>query len=214
MSIAIVSSAKVSTTTGLTATLAYAPVAGNIVVVFVNLLGTVGALVVKDNLGNSLTAGPTITNTTVLASFFYTAPSGVTGFTATWTTSRTSALVALEYSVTSGTMSVNASLAGNTASGTGLAQSITVTTQDPNDWIVVGIGDSALTFTAVTGTMRQTVSTAPKMLAMDNTSASAGSLTCSSSSSSAVWGAVALELRFTPSVGGPKNQAMLQGVGA
>lgn len=192
MAIAFVSGAKNSAASAATNTVTYAPTAGHAVIVFLNVAGAITAITVKDNLGNTLTAGPTVTNTTQIASFYYFAPSGVTSFVATWTTSRTSSLVAAEYS---GAAFINASLSGNTATGSSTAPTITVTTNDSNNFVVAGLGDAALTFTATTGTSREQVTTTPRMLALDNTVASAGSVTCAASSSTTAWTAVAIELR-------------------
>ena len=136
-----------------TQTVTYSPTAGNAAVVFFNAGNTYTGLVVKDNLGHTLSAGPVIDN---MAGFYqYPVPAGVTSYVATWVTARQSSLAVEEYS---GVTSVNPSLAGNTASGTGTTATISVTNDEATDWTVCGFG-SALTFTAVAGNQRQQTTT-------------------------------------------------------
>lgn len=201
----------------ITNTVTYAATSGNVVCIFPNFPGTMGAMTVKDNLGTALTAGPTATNTSVITSFFYTAGSGVTSFVTSWTTSRAIALAVGEYSgVTNG---VNAGLSGNSVIGTSTSVAIAVTTQDNNDWIVAGLGTGAQTLTITQGTEREqvTVNTARVTLA-DNTAATAGLVTVGGTILvSSLWTALALELRVTGGAAATAihfNQLMMVGCGS
>lgn len=190
----------------------YSPTAGNIVIVFVAASTSTTALSVKDSANNVLTAGPSISNGQFIRSFYYTAASGITSFIGTWTTNSTSGICILEYSVTGGTITLNPSLSGNTNSGSSATASCTMTTQDPNDFIVVGITANA-TLTAGTGTPREANAIGMRCIAMDNTSASATSLTCSATLSSNSWAACGIELRLITSAPSGTTQFMMMGTG-
>lgn len=86
-----------------------------------------------------------------------------------------------------------------TNSGTGTNPTVTRSTQDANNYIVAGLsGTYDASITASVGTVRQTVNAGTNLSAvlMDNTVASAGSLTCTGTQGvSAAWVAAAIELR-------------------
>lgn len=91
------------------------------------------------------------------------------------------------------------------ATGTASTQTISITTQDANNFVVCGSAlNSALTYTAVTGTIRdqQVEGASSSSVLIDNTAASASSVTCAVSTGSGNnWSMVAVELRST--AGGP-----------
>jgi len=146
----------------------YSPTAGNCAVVFLHAGNTTGTVTCKDSKGNSLTAGPVIDN---MASFYqYPIPSGVTGYTATWSTSRQACILVEEYS---GVTSVDATLSGNTATGTSATAAITVTPDESTDTVVCClVNDNSEAMTGSIGNTRQnvTATTGPTIL-MDNTPA-------------------------------------------
>ena len=134
-----------------TLTVAYAPTAGNCAVLSFNAGASAGTVTVKDNLGNTLTAGPTSGN--LRAFHQYPVPSGVTGYTATWTTARQASLVVEEYS---GVTAVDITLAGNTATGSSGTAAITVTPDEVTDTVVCMFGNvSSDTMTGSIGNQRQ-----------------------------------------------------------
>jgi len=194
-SIAQVGGAHVSESAGATTlTGFYTPTAGNAAVVMFATGNTISGLVVKDNLGNLLSVGPTSGLLTTWHQF--PVPSGVTGYTATWTTARQASLVIEEYS---GVVGVDVGLAGNTNSGSSGTATITPTTTIANEWIVCGFSDVASnTLTGTVGHQRQqtlgSAVTSPVTL-MDNTAAVPGSVTCSATLTSSAWNAVALGLQ-------------------
>ena len=91
-----------------------------------------------------------------------------------------------------------------TATGTSATPGITVTTGDPNDWLVAvtsSVGTSGVP-AAGTGNLRNSGSTGSTSgsvagAACDNTVASAGSLSCTTAIASGAWSAAAVELRTT-----------------
>jgi len=97
---------------------------------------------------------------------------------------------------------------GNVAtnSGTGTNPTISVTTQDVNNYVVAGLnGDYDASITASVGTVRQTINAGTNLSAvlMDNTAASPGSVTCTGTQAvSAPWVAAGVELRSVLSAGG------------
>jgi hypothetical protein len=178
-------------------TVTYAPTPGNTVVMFLDTNGTTAALTAKDNLGNNLSIGPgpIIQGSVELQSFYQlSAPSGVTGYTFTWTTAHTAKIVLEEYS--GNNLGVNASLAGNTAQGAASPATITCTLDEANDFLVVGIGVQGQTATGTVGSTRQALATE---LLMDNTAAG-GTVTCTATFTNANWIALALELRVSASL--------------
>jgi len=151
-----------------TLTVTYSPTAGNAAVVVFNVGTAVTGLVVKDNLGNTLAVGPAAGTT--LASFYqFPVPSGVTSYIATWTGSHQASIAVEEYS---GVTGVNATLAGNTNTGSSATATITTTMDRSAATLVVGFGnESSDTMTGTVGNQRQQVlgssTTAPVTL-MDN----------------------------------------------
>jgi len=150
-----------------TLSVTYSPTAGNAAVVVLNTGAAVTNLFVKDNLNNILSAGPVSGN---LASFYqFPVPSGVTSYTATWITSRQASIVVEEYS---GVTGINATLTGNTNTGSSTTATITTTMDRSVATLVVGFGNnSSDTMTGTVGNQRQQVlgssTTAPVTL-MDN----------------------------------------------
>lgn len=183
---------------GESATVTYSPTVGNTVVVFVGVSGNPGSMVVTDSKSATLSAGASINNGTgqYLYCFYYTATSGVTSFTASWTEGLYWAFTVVEYS---GVTSINAGLSGNTNTGNSALPSITNTTQDANDWLVVGLANVSLAsndITITTGNQRNSDAASEVYLAVgDNTAATAGSVTVAGSQASAAWTAVSIELR-------------------
>lgn len=175
----------------------YTPTAGNAVIVFLSVNGAVTNVTCVDTNNNPLTAGPTATNgTTIIFSFYILySKTGATSFTCNWTTSRVSSITLEEYSGANG---INANLAGNSATGTSATASISVATEDNNDWIVCGLADVGNTLTASVGNSRQSVisGTSCRQILMDNTVASPSSVTCSATLTSSAWAVVAIELRL------------------
>lgn len=152
-----------------------------------------------DNNSNALTAGPTkITNTSTIIYSFYvlSAPSGVTSYTCNWTNSAVNSAMVQAYT---GVGSINPSLANNTGGGTSAtSETLTVSLEDANDWIVCGISDTSTSFTAVTGTQRQAVvAGGARAMLLDNTSASTGSISCATSSVSTQWAGAVIELKHS-----------------
>lgn len=93
----------------------------------------------------------------------------------------------------------------NAATGTSTAPSVTLTTSDANNYIVVqtaSLGNAGIP-TAGTGNLRTanrtgTTSSNVAGAACDNTVVAAGSVTCSVTITSGVWAATAIELRTVP----------------
>jgi hypothetical protein len=91
-----------------------------------------------------------------------------------------------------------------TATGTSTAPGITITSGDPNDWLVAvtsSPGNAGIP-AAGTGNLRSAVNTGSSGsdvagAACDNTVAAAGSLSCSVAITSGAWSAVGVELRTT-----------------
>ena len=91
-----------------------------------------------------------------------------------------------------------------TATGNSTAPGVTVTTGDPNDWLVAvtsSLGSSGVP-TAGAGNLRDaartgTTSSYVAAAACDNLAASAGSLSCATTITSGAWSAVGVELRTT-----------------
>jgi hypothetical protein len=196
-------------------TVSYNPTAGNVIAAFVGTNGTVTALTVKDSGAHALTAGTLVANGTnqYVFPFFYTASSGVTSFVASWATSRNCSFALEEYSGVTG--GVNGGLAGNTATGSSSAPTITVTTQDNNDYVVAGMANTNA-ITTTTGTMRQQAANgnAGKVNLSDNTVATAGSVTIAGTILAAgIWSIALLELRLSAATIAAQNYNQLMMVG-
>ena len=151
-----------------TQTVTYSPTAGNSTVLYFETGSAITNLVVKDNLSHTLSAGPT---SGTLSSFYqYPVPAGVTSYTATWTTARQSSFVVEEYS---GVTSINASLAGNTASGSSGTATLTVTDNESTDITVFGFGSGNI-LTATVGNQRHQVNgSTARLTTVDSTAAGA-----------------------------------------
>lgn len=185
--------------TGTTITCTFSPTAGNRTMVFFDSGAAItGATVTcADNNSNALTAGPTqVTGASVNAKEFDAiAITGATSYTCSWTggTSTAASMTAEDYS---GSLGINRALSGNTATGTSGTASVSVTTEDANNWVICGIAGIANTFTVTVGNQRQNQSTtSQKQVLLDNTSVLAGSVTCTATSTSQAWTAIAIELR-------------------
>ena len=175
----------------------YSPVAGNTVIAFLALAGVNAISTFVDSKGNSLTAGGSVVGATIsLYCYYYTAPSGVTSFSASWTNTPSWNLTVVEYS---GVTSINAAQAGNTNTGSDTSPTITNTSQDANDWIVAGLANHHLNneISITVGNLRNKDAGVPSNLTVaDNTSASPGSVTITGSQTTATaWAAVSIELR-------------------
>ena len=170
----------------------YTPLTGNIVFVFLNLASSVTTVTCKDSNNVSLTAGPTVVNTCAIYSFYYTVPaSAPSSFTPNWGSNKAYSITIVEYS---GATSVGTS---NFNSGSSNAPTITMTTQDANNWMVASLGDSSNTITYLTGNSRESVIVgAAEQITLDNTRATTGSLTCAGTMISTTWVAVYIELRL------------------
>lgn len=197
MAITPVNGTKGNATGVTTITLTYTPTVGNPVLVFLQATAGITSVTCKDNNNNFLTAGPTAVNSVQHLFSFYIPASitGATSFILAWTTSANCGAVLEEYS---GNASINAGLPGSSNVGSSATASITVTTDDANDWIVCALADAGNNLTTTVGTQRQNViAGSAKINLIDNTSVSPGSLTCTATLSSTQWCAVAIELRTT-----------------
>lgn len=157
---------------------------------------------VSDTASSTWTTGPTVTNSgnTTMALYYAinmlgNAPTVTVSYSAaTWAT------VAMEcYS--------GVALIGTSATSTGnsTAPSVSVTTQDANNWVTSGLSfrtSVGTSWTAATGTLRRSYDGANSSSAafgsVDNSSAGAGSVTTSATlGGTEQWAAVGLELRST-----------------
>jgi len=143
-----------------TITATYSPTALNYVVVFVAVGGSVSGLSVQDNNGNYLIQGPCYSSTQIpvpggtgyLFAFFGMAQTGVTSYTANWTTNRVSSIVLGEYSAIEAIYFI-LPLTNWYATGTSGTAAISETTVDPNDIVVAGfMNNSTDAFSAIAGT--------------------------------------------------------------
>ncbi len=143
----------------------YSPTTGNTVIVFLNTTSTINTVSCKDNNNNTLTAGSTgAGGTDDIFPFYGTAITGATSYSCSWTNSSASTISVEDYS---GVVAVNTGLANNTGTATSASASLTVTTEDNNDWNVCGFGDAGNTFTVTVGNSRQNQSTStPKGVIM------------------------------------------------
>lgn len=212
MAIAFVNGATNETaSTVSTLTVTYSPTKGNTVVVGVSLVKTgLTSIVCKDNFGNSLGLGAVkVTGgnpTSVL--FYYIVPqTGVTGFTATWNTTSAVSMAAVEYS---GVVSIKG-LPGNTATGAATAPTITVNTEDNNDWVVgVIVGNAALTLSTGNSRESSALPAANRILIADNTVATAGSVTIACSATVAEWAITLIELKLVSFLFQPDAEETIQ----
>ena len=223
MAIAPVGGTTNTNTVSTTVAATYSPTAGNIVVIAVGTTTTgpnTSNMSVVDNLSNALTAGPSVPTGTAnetLYLFYYTAPSGVTGFTANWTTSaNNSSIYVEEYSGALGGVNPVGATNASTANPASPATVSLISSQN-NSFVVGGLffpGNPNLG-TLTSGHSRQTINTFSGRFA-DNTAASSGtsvSLT-NTIGPNQIWTAAVVELLpNTPPSGPPKNSLMLMGCG-
>jgi hypothetical protein len=201
MAIAAVGGANnVSASNVTTLTVSRTVTAGNIVVLFIVFSGAVSSLVVKDNNNVALTAASSQPN---LFCYYYTAGSGVTSFTATWTTAVQVSMAVEEYSGAAGVD--NNFTFHNSGSSTTPTQAIQLIAA--NDWAVCGLAASN-TITGTVGNQRQqTTTSSARLTLMDNTAASITSVSCTGSMASSVgWLACGVIL------GGPSTARVEQDV--
>src|SRR5690348_6831437 len=159
--------------------------------------GTVSSVV--DSGGSTYTKIASVTNGTLILEIWATSATGSvasTTVTVTWSAaSRNHEMAACEYT------GVAAIGTNNTASGSASPGSVSITTQDANNFVVAGIGVLAANAqTAQNGNLRLSITeggagSKSSLGEVDNTAASASSVTCSTTFTSAAWGAVAVELR-------------------
>jgi hypothetical protein len=177
-----------------TATCTYSPTSGHAVLVFVGLASlSTSTVTCVDSASNPLTAGPFFNpGTPTVASFYYTAPAGITSFTVNWTGGTTTASVSVvEYS---GVVGISAPLTQNNVTNS-TTPTISVTTLHNNDFIVAGISSSANTTTITTGTSRQQETTGTaKLVVADNTSATPASVTIAGTNAGGFSTEAAIEL--------------------
>lgn len=181
-----------------TGSVTYTVAAGHTVVLTLETATNASSLAsCLDNNLNALSAGATKTQTNDVIYVFYVLSSpGSTSFTCAWTTSAIWSIMVEDYT---GVGSVNTGLSGNTGSGVNqTSQSLTVTLDDANDWNVCGFSDGSVTLAAATGNQRQQVTAgSARAVLVDNTAASATSVTCSSSSTSVTWAGASIELKHS-----------------
>jgi len=188
-----------SASTVSTISVTYSPTQGNTVVVLLSINAGATGITVVDSNSAGLTLGPSQVAGTVEQAYYYTAGSGVTSFTASWTTAAQCNMVVLEYS---GVGSVNAGLTGNVTTGSSATASGTVTTQDNNDWITGAIV-SVNPVTVTAGNLRKSAVVGNlKTYGVDNTVATAGSVSLTGTLTSAGWIVLIIELRVPGSTGG------------
>ena len=157
MSISFIGGTSNTAASAATVVATYAPAAGDIVIIFVTVGGAVTGLCVQDSNGQYLTPGPVVASTSVyvaagtgyMYSFWGIAGTGVTAYTANWTTSQVSSIVLGEYS---GVGAILLTLATNNATGTSTTASITPTTTDTNAWLVCAFANnSTVSFSSIAG---------------------------------------------------------------
>lgn len=201
MAIVQVSGASNQATTSVTTlSISYIPTAGNCVIFgWQGNTSGVSSLQVKDNLGNILTTGPTaVDNAVGNTSMFYqlSVPSGVTGYTATWTTGQQVSIAVEEYS---GVLTINTAFNSNaTAGNSGTASTVSLGLQCIGNWIIGVLGTvNSISLTGSVGNTRQFTTTgASRIILIDNTSTTFhASITCQATHTSDPWGSVVLELQ-------------------
>jgi hypothetical protein len=191
MAIAYISGANNSATTSVTTiTATYSPTAGNMVVVGVAFPATPGSSpVVKDNLGNTLTPGPSQGTAPYIYTFAQSpAPSGVTGYTATWTGGQNAGIAVAEYSgpANSG-VDVTHGIATTAVNST--SASLSVPLDGANDFVVMVACSISGNLTTSVGNQRQQATTGGiRITLQDNTGTTAGaSVTNTCTQASASW---------------------------
>jgi hypothetical protein len=189
-----------------TVTLNYSPQPGNAIFLFIYVQSPLGSLTAVDNLGNPMVL---LSSTANPQGFCVpSVPAGVTGYTLTWTPTRSYAIVLQEYSGATDNIVQPVPKQNN---GTGTVASLAQTLQDANDFFVCGIGSTQNLTTPVIGNIRQTANGTPgatSAMLVDNTQSSIGSLTCSATVAvSAGWFTLGVQLKVNaplfvaPSIG-------------
>lgn len=203
MTISYIGGGAVTSNVGTTVTVTYTVTAGRcLVVLCASNTPSQTVTGITDTGGSSILSrvGP-LSDSTQVVEIWSTSPTGSTSstsITATWSDSAgRRSLIVLEFD--------GVTLLGNTAtnSGTGTNPTVSLTTQDANNWVVANLlGDFSNVITASVGTVRQTNQSGAttSQAGMTNTSASAGSVTCTGTQAeSDLWVAAALELRSVSS---------------
>lgn len=192
--IAPVGGAKVNFTFVTSQSLSYSPTAGNVVVVFVSTNSQSSAYC-RDNNFHTYFPGPTSSSgTSVEFSFYAFASSGTTAINCLWPSQVSGTIQLEEYS---GASSVNVGLTGNSANGSSGTATLSVTTQDNNDYVVFGLSDKSNTLTTTVGTQRQNSSSTASQALIDATSGTPALVTATATLTSSNWNALAIELRTT-----------------
>lgn len=215
----IVTSAKTVTAAATSATITMTVTGGDTVVViaaFPSAGGTVSSI--TDTGGSTYSQRAAVTNT-VRAEIWSTGAGAAKASTSITVNSSASVKFVVAAADYSGVAAVGAN---GTNTGSTATPTISITTQDANNWVAAGFaGQGTATPTANTGNLRQTGATSGQAsntnvsgTLNDNTAASAGSVTNAVSFVAGVaWAAAAVELRSTvPPSGAPKRLLTL-GVG-
>lgn len=198
----------VQCTSNTTCSISYSPTSGNTVAVCVATANTITSPGVVDNAGSpvSLTAGAqTIGSAPPSAMFYYTAGSGITQFTASWTTSRASSIVVVEYS---GVASVVGNPTGSTFNGNGVAISVSPVAIQSGD-VALGclVRNAGTAQTITAGTQRAEAHTASvSAYVVDAVATGATATTVSSTTTTGPISASAIILRTAAGAGPPANQ--------
>lgn len=191
MPVAFVNSASASVTTATTNVVTYSSTVGNQLVCVVTSSAAV-VTSITDSAGNAWVRMARFSNTDIWTTVSPTA-AAVTSVTVNQSSATTEAIVG-EYS---GVAQVTASVATATASSTNPTISFTLTAA--NNWLVAGlnISNNAAAPTALTGNLRksQASSTTRNASLVDNTAASAISVTDAVTHANSAWGMVAIELK-------------------
>jgi hypothetical protein len=175
-----------------TLSVTYAPTNGNWLVLGMATSGTITGLTVTDSNNVALTPGPVLNNARL---FYYQVTGGPASFTASWTNNVQVSMAVEEYSLPAGG-GVNWKSTFNNSSGGSTTETLTFAILQPNNWIVCLFADTSNTQTGTVGNLRQqTTASSARIALMDNTSASAGNVTCTCTTvSSSGYSAVGLEL--------------------
>lgn len=223
MAITPVGGAVASSTSSVsTLAVTYAPTAGNIVLAGIGTNKTGASttgMSIKDSSNNALTAGPTSSPTTGIVGylFYYTAASGITSFTASWTGAISSGGVTLFVEEYSGALGgVNPT--GNQAADTTTSCSVTFTTTQNNSFFagLLYFPGSSNLGSLTSGTQRQISPNTSGLRSRfaDITASTAGSsVALTNSAPSTFWSATGLELLPNAPFTGVANGLMMMGYG-
>lgn len=173
------------------------PANGTLFVLALETGASITAVSCKDNNSVSLTAGPTIINTTDLLLFEYVVTGSPTSFSCTWTTSRAWTLGGVNYT---GVTTVNLTPTSATATGSSTSPSVSPVSTVTNDFMVAACGfATAKTFTTPkTGNERETVGTNGAQAIIDSTSggsSGSGVTEADTVTAGGAWACAALELK-------------------